>query len=395
MLWDTYNLFRGDDFGAFWKSHLTSARRRLLFIVGAGFDARVLGPVRRIIDIAPQTERRCIAINLSDGYTTNKTAHDRGKENARHLHELFGKAGIEIRYLKPIDGDGIRNVALATQQLLHDLPELADGYTDVIVDISALPRLVYLPIINQLLHRYVDFKAASPLGAPVNVHVTYAESPAMDAAISKLEIDTELAPLGSLGIRLDEEKSLNWPIVWFPVLAEEVSDQIIRIHERTNPSEICPVLPAQCGNPRRPDDIIHRLGEQLFDRFSVDNRDILRATEWNPFQLYRNLLRAMARYEESLMLFGGTRFVISPLSSKGLSIGCLLAAFEKRHTGGEATRVGMCHIESRRFEIATPPPGAEYTVMSAWLTGECYRERAPQNSPATEAKTRPRARRAA
>lgn len=133
------------------------------------------------------------------------------------------------------------------------------------------------------------------------------------------------------------------------------------------------MLPVQSEDARRGDDIINALGEFLFDRYDVDIRDILRATEWNPFQLYRSLMQTMARYEESLKLFGGARFVLSPLSSKGLSIGCLLAAFEKRATGNRAAvRVGMAHVESRRYGAGQLPNDTKCQLISAWITGECY-----------------------
>ena len=147
--------------------------------------------------------------------------------------------------------------------------------------------------------------ADAPLGSSINLHLVYAKSSTIDKAITKLEIDTDLAPIQSLAIRLDEEASLSWPIVWFPVLAEDVLEQLTRIGERINPHEICPVLPVQSADARRGDTIINTLGELLFDRYDVDIRDILRATEWNPFQLYRNLMQTMARYEESLEVVCG------------------------------------------------------------------------------------------
>jgi hypothetical protein len=132
-------------------------------------------------------------------------------------------------------------------------------------------------------------------------------------------------------------------------------------------------MPIQSANPRRGDNIIRDLGELVFDRFLVDPRDIIHATEWNPFQLYRSLLGAMARYEETLRFFGGSRFVVSPLSSKSLSIGCLLACFEKRVRGLRASvRVGMAHVESRRYEAAALNPNTPAEPISLWLTGDCY-----------------------
>lgn len=373
MWWDPYNLYRSDQFLAFWRRHLETPGRRLLFIVGAGFDPRVIGPAKEIISCAPDVARKCIAIDMSEGYSTDEAASNLGAHNRSGLQKLFYGEALEIRRLITTDADGIRDVSRSAAALFADSSTWLGAYTDVIVDISALPRLVYLTVLNTFLTQLVRPETDTPLGSATNLHVVYAESATIDNAINKYEIDTDLAPIQSLAIRLDEEASLSWPIVWFPVLAEDVLEQLTRIGERTNPDEICPVLPVQSADARRGDNIMHSLGEFLFDRYNLDNGDILRATEWNPFQLYRSLMQTMARYEESLRLFGGARFVLSPLSSKGLSIGCLLAAFEKRVTGDRTViRVGMAHVESRRYEAARLPSDARYELISAWIAGECY-----------------------
>lgn len=373
MWWETYNLYRSEHFSSFWSQHLQTHERRLLFIVGAGFDPRVIGPAKEIIACAPGVARRCIAIDMSEGYGTDEAASTLGKKNRAGLQELFPHDKLEIRDLITTDADGIRDVSRSAAVLFADLETWISDYTDIIVDISALPRLVYLTILNTLLTHLVKPEADAPLGSSINLHVVYAESAAIDKAITKFEIDNDLAPIQSLAMRLDEEASLSWPIVWFPVLAEDVLEQLTRISERTNPREICPVLPVQSADARRGDNIINALGEFLFDRYDVDIRDILRATEWNPFQLYRSLMQTMARYEESLKLFGGARFVLSPLSSKGLSIGCLLAVFEKRATGNRnGVRVGMAHVESRHYGAAQLQAEAQYQLISAWVAGECY-----------------------
>lgn len=378
MWWDPYNLFRDLKFAAFWRDRLATKKRRLLFIVGAGFDPRVLGPAKEIIVADPAVERHCVAVDMSDGYETDSSAAALGQQNREGLEKLFPGGSLEIRRLVAMDPDRIRDVSRSTAVLFGDLADLIEGYTDVVVDISALPRLVYLTLINMLLSHLVDPTASSPLGSEINLHVVYAEAAEIDSAISKYEIDTELAPIQNLMIRLDEEASLTWPTVWFPVLAEDMLEQLTRIADRTDPDEICPVLPAQSANPRRGDNIIERLGEFLFDRLNIDNRDILRATESNPFQLYRSLMDTMARYEDSLKLFGGARFVLSPLSSKGLSIGCLLAAFEKRAIGDRnRVRVGLAHVESKRYDATSLPENPKFELISAWLTGECYQIELP------------------
>lgn len=373
MWWDPYNLYRSDQFSAFWRKHLENRERRLLFIVGAGFDPRVIGPAKEIIACGPDATRKCLAIDMSEGYGTDVAASQLGGKNLKGLKALFPDDRLEIRHLVTTDADGIRDVSRSAAVLFADFETWISDYTDIIVDISALPRLVYLTLLNTLLTYLVKPGSETPLGSAINLHVVYAESAVIDSAITKFEIDTDLAPIQSLGIRLDEEASLGWPVVWFPVLAEDVLEQLTRIGERTNPDEICPVLPVQSADARRGDNIINALGEFLFDRYNVDIRDILRATEWNPFQLYRSLMQTMARYEDSLKLFGGAKFVLSPLSSKGLSIGCLLAAFEKRATGNRAAvRVGMAHVESRRYEAAQIQSNSKYQLISAWVAGECY-----------------------
>ncbi len=372
MWWDPYNLYRADRFGTFWRDHLAAGERRLLFIVGAGFDPRVIGPSDRDRRVRAGRSAKCIAIDMSEGYGTDDAASELGVRNPPGPPGLFGDR-LEIRHLVTTDADGIRDVSRSAAVLFADLETWIGDHTDIIVDISALPRLVYLTLLNTLLAHLVKPDADAPLDSPVNLHVVYAESASIDGAIAKFEIDNDLAPIQNLGIRLDEEASLSWPIVWFPVLAEDVLEQLTRIGERTNPDEICPVLPVQSADARRGDNIINALGEFLFDRYDVDTRDILRATEFNPFQLYRSLMQTMARYEDSLKLFGGARFVLSPLSSKGLSIGCLLAAFEKRAIGNRANvRVGLAHVESRRYEAANLGTEAKFQLISAWLTGECY-----------------------
>lgn len=379
MWWNPYNLFRGQDFPEFWSTHVGS-KRNLLFIVGRGFDPRVLGPLGKIIDLAPAVPRRCIAVEMAAAFDNDARAEELREANDAGLNKLFPSGLLEVRNLIPSDPDGIRSVARATVQMFADIVATPGAFTDIILDISTLPRLVYLTLLNQLLSTLVEPGSPAPLASATNLHVVYAEAPAIDDAIVKSEVDVELAPLLNLGVRLDEEASLQWPKIWFPVLAENVAGQLDRINTHITPDDVCPVLPIQSSDARRGDNIIRDLGELIFDRLDVDPRDIIYATEWNPFQLYRSLLETMARYEKSLRPFGGARFILSPLSSKSLSIGCLLAAFEKRMRGDMSRmRIGMAHIETRRYEAANLVPDAPFLQSAAlivptslWLTGECY-----------------------
>jgi hypothetical protein len=62
----------------------------------------------------------------------------------------------------------------------------------------------------------------------------------------------------------------------------------------------------------------------LFDDYRVEPANIIYASEYNPFEAYRQLFGAIDRYRDALRELGGCKVYVSPLSSKLLSIGALL-----------------------------------------------------------------------
>ncbi|MGQ7370456.1 hypothetical protein ACTGW3_12865, partial [Streptococcus suis] len=71
-----------------------------------------------------------------------------------------------------------------------------------------------------------------------------------------------------------------------------------------------------------------------FDDFRVEPANILYASEYNPFEAYRQIYGAIRRYRDSLSDLGGCKVYVSPLSSKLLSVGALLACYD--HKGDSA-----------------------------------------------------------
>lgn len=53
-----------------------------------------------------------------------------------------------------------------------------EGFTDIIVDISAMSRGVFLPLINKML-----FLIDNQISPKQNLHVVVAENPVLDSAI--------------------------------------------------------------------------------------------------------------------------------------------------------------------------------------------------------------------
>jgi hypothetical protein len=150
------------------------------------------------------------------------------------------------------------------------------------------------------------------------------------------------------------------------MLGERHTTQFDRIQDRVKPDEICPVLPSPARNPRRADDIIIEYQQILFDEHRLDPRNFLYASEQNPFEVYRRLRAAVQHYGEVFRLLGGCRVAISPLSSKLMSLGALLAAYELK---AQPPGVGIAHIESQGYAIEGQTTDAE--LFGLWLAGDC------------------------
>jgi hypothetical protein len=116
--------------------------------------------------------------------------------------------------------------------------------------------------------------------------------------------------------------------VWIPLLGEGRADELRRVFEEVAPMEICPVLPSPSTNPRRSDNMLRELRELLFEELGVDERNFIYASEWNPFDLFRSLEQLHDRYSSRLKPLGVVSFTISAHSSKLLSLGALLAAYQ-------------------------------------------------------------------
>ena len=136
------------------------------------------------------------------------------------------------------------------------------------------------------------------------------------------------------------------------------------------PSEICPIIPSPSINPRRGDTLLLQEYRSLFfDEFKVEPRNIIYASEQNPFEAYRQLHRTIFQYSTALNVLGGCNAFISPLSSKLLSIGSLLAAYEIK----QDFPVGIVHVESRGYQMLTvEEKDNDSELFSLWLAGECY-----------------------
>lgn len=366
MRWDPYSLTCDSDFSEFWTRHLEQRKRRLLLVLGKGFDVRALETARRLRALSADVDVWLLAFH--NGQEDSELRRKRTAQNAEGLAKLFDAARIKE---VDIDIGGAFASPIASINTYTQLRGAGDPtqYDDVIIDISAMPRMVAMTSVAVLLKWLDD---AVKKGKCVNLHVATAESVAADLNAGQGSLRDQVSFVRGFSGELTAQTTKDLPHVWFPVLGENQRDRLDKIHQHLTPDEICPVVPFPAREPRRGDEVIYEHREILFDTFQVEPRNILLACEYNPFEAYKQVFEAMDRYRRALSELGGCKAFVSPLSSKLLSIAVLLACYDHLfgEVPGKRLKVGIPYVETAIYTDPVQEPGAPFELYSMWIRGE-------------------------
>jgi hypothetical protein len=322
-------------------------------------------------NICPALSIEVVLLTYEEGDQSPSRAYDAAvQKNMEDLKRLIPGTGLSTRSITMFSAERRRITSRSAEGLFKTANEFS-SITDVIVDISALPRSVFLPVVAKLLH-IIDGQSEPRM----NLFVLANENPKIDSLILEEGLDEEADYIHTFRGDAERESAASKPRVWFPLLGENQSTQLQRIYDLVRPSEVCPLLPAPSRNPRRGDNLVLEYRGLLFDSLRVDPRNFLYASETNPFEVYRQLVRAIEHYAGSLAPLGGLNAIVSALSSKLLSIGALLAAYELKRAG---SRVAIAHIEAHGHRVAVEMEeltrlSKDGVIHGLWLAGECYED---------------------
>lgn len=370
LRWRDYFLRDGEGFDEFWSAFLAERERNLLFVLGHGFDARMCNGIGRVLSLGGEGARDVDLITFDEGAESpSQTYLVQRKANGERLEELIRDCGKMVRRdIKMFSDDNRRIGARSIAQEFASSAEFR-SYTDVVVDISALPRSLYMPLLAKLL---ALFDGEAKDGEKRNLHVIVAHSPALDGAIVEEGLEESASYLfGFAAAALESESTSGQPKIWIPVLGKGQPAQLERINQFVMPDEICPLLPSPAQDPREGDSIMIEYRELLFDQLRVEPRNIIYAAESNPFEVYRQLMRSILHYNRALKPLGGCKVALSAMSSKLASMGVLLAAYELGRRDPRLT-VGVAHVESQGYRVESTNAVPPATLFTMWLSGECY-----------------------
>jgi hypothetical protein len=386
VLWDHYVFRRGDAVHELWDSLLKDRPVELLYIAGRGFDVRAQAVMREFVASQKEIERRTVSAKLLllgfQSYELDDSIERLTEENAAVLESMFSPLGgtATVTVAMP-EGEEEASASDALRQRVKAVLEEIDGKTDIILDVSSLPRATYLALLTNILQKLVPNKvtvegATHPLYANgVNFQVLVAEDAKLDGHIRAEEPSNDLVNIPGFFAAWQAESVQDWPLVWFPILGEGRVNQLQKIAGSIpTEAEVCPVVPHPSKDLRRADRLLVEYREPLFDSRKTPTSNILYAHESQPFEAYRQLLGAMRRYQNSMAILGGCRLVMTPLGSKLITLGTGLACFEMRPSGLEARYgVAIPHAEPRRYLASVEALRQSKPEISVLLlTGEAY-----------------------
>lgn len=362
LRWDCHYMVGGQEFSPLWVQLNRDDKRRLLIICGAGFDPRALAVVSEIF-ASGVCDAECRLIEFGSGSGLPRPEDlERAQTNRTKLGEFFRADSLKVVAISMRSAEGRSVGGIRISEAFRD-PKNYEGFSDVLIDITALPAELYFPLIATMLEVWRHRDAESQgLG---NLHVAVCHNPEVDSMI--LPQGGEKAGLmygfpGTLS-----QASIGDPIrIWAPVLGENQSERLIRITESLGPNVVAPILPFPARNPRRGDDLLLEYWGLIFETWEVDPTDIIYADEENPFDVYAKLCLLSSNYTASLSPIGTAQMIVSSHSSKLHSLGVLLAAWEQK--------LGVAHVQPAGH-IVNGSFGADHEngeLFDVWLCGEPY-----------------------
>lgn len=296
-----------------------------LYVLGVGFDPRCLVGLREFLELNHQVRPKILRVELKPLRTTTQSMVIQLVDQHLDEFEVLTK-GLEV---ETVPYSAFKRPDSAGTHLAREITEVERlvGVSHLVIDISSMPTTLFFPIIKAALK-------ASDLPPDANGHfggeiqVVVCENPELDAKIKELGV-SEALYVGGFRPRRYGEADSGGPTIWVPVLGENAELALRAIHSLLEPNDICPVLPFPAVKPRRADKLVLEYQSVLFEAFKVRPSDFVYSDERNPFDLYLALYRLERDYKSALELLGTPMVAVSAHGSKLLSVGMLLAAYER------------------------------------------------------------------
>jgi hypothetical protein len=340
---------------AFIDEYFRQAGRQCLIVGGAGFDPRA----RRIPDLLGAALGSALHAFMIREERGNPAANlqERADANEAHLRSSIANCVVESIHIFAEDDDApVGGPRLVSALRKYAMPA---GLTDIVLDMSALSIGIAFPAARMLL-------AISEADPNVSFHVMITTDPDLDSRITGEPDDRVVSIKGFSGLL--SASDLPTARIWLPQLAHGRGGALNRI--RGSLSDVygtCPMLPFPAANPRRADELITEFGSQLRADWEVDPRDLIYVSERNPLDSYRTISTLKQRYDQTVADVYDPQLVLSPVGSKVMAVGGMMAAIEHN--------LLVSYVETVRYDFASSESqstAAPDSMVHVWLDGPIY-----------------------
>jgi hypothetical protein len=335
----------------FAANYLGAVGRNVVLIGGAGFDPRstqiaemLACHIKVIKALFIREERPGVA---------QTALRSRADTNAEKMRKLVTESNFEAISVFANDGAVIGGREVA--KLLSS--RSWTSVTDVVIDLSALSKGIAFPLVRSLM------ESLDQLQLQTSIHLMVYEDPGMDQSIAEIGCDRPSMMAGFEGA-WGLDASRDAAKLWLPQLIKRQHPILDRLHRFLAPNDVCPILPFPAENPRLPDELIEEYRDELMSTWSVEPRDIVYAHERDPLDLYRTILRIDSARQRVFREVGGSMTLLSPLGSKVLALGALMAALDRDFP--------VAYVESIDYDVKPETiekmePRGE--IVHVWLRG--------------------------
>lgn len=347
--WNYCYTAREERLKAFIASHF-DAPKHVLVVGGAGFDERATAVVELL-------KANCAAkVDAILFKEERPRPPDRLIEQARRNLTQF-QGSVQDLQVIPIDifsSDGNTVVGgRSAVSALNKLRPSLSSYSDVIIDFSAISIGVSFPVAKFMLELSDGSEGAQ------NLHLIVASCPEYDDRITALAGDVVTAVHGFHGNV--ELAGVEPARLWLPQLKFGQEMTLSRLHENIGPDDTCPILPFPAANPRTGDMLIDAYSDNL-KIWEVDPRNMIYASENDPLDVYRTILRLCSERNQ-VFAANESLVVLSPVGSKVVGIGSLMAALEND--------LAIRYVEAENYEVKDNAAETQLAteIISIWLSG--------------------------
>jgi hypothetical protein len=346
----------------FWSSYYTTkGDKKVLFVMGKGFDPRMNNNIKLLTETVDRLNIECVLIDFP--YTDTPVYKDLIERNEKELATLSTQYNFLLNH--DVHADFSNQWESGIKNLCGTLANIEfERFSDVIVDISSLPRSIYFNVLRTLYSKIEDNR--------VNLFAIVSENVEMDNSIEERHYK-EVSPIWGFSAKLGRSSLIGNINISIPLIGEGRTEVLKKIITEFQADDVCPVLPFPSKDPRRSDKLLLEYNEIFRDILEIEPQKIAYAHEQNPFELYCILNQLISNYKASLRpLNTKISFGISILTSKLLSLGALLVALERRE------EVAIFNVTAEDYKINITID--EFVLLNdksepflMWITGDAYK----------------------